>query len=209
LGYIFGKASSKLPKVKINMPLLLAASVLPDVDLLLPFIQHRGPTHSIITITALMIPFFIVYRKKAIPYYAALLSHILIGDFFTGGVELFWPLSNNMFGALNFEVNSLAIAVTELVLFLFTLPLMYKLGDLKDLLVPNDKSWVLIIPLGSIIGPLVSLGRGQENTLPTILVIPSLIYICIFTYSLYAWLKWRPKNKKTRLTSNNTNIPSN
>ena len=191
------------------MPLLFAASVLPDVDLLLPFIQHRGPTHSIITITFLAIPFFVVYRKKATPYYAALLSHILIGDFFTGGIELFWPLSNNMFGALNFEVSSLPIALTELSLFLFTLPLMYKLGDLKDLLKPNDKSWALIIPLGSIIGPLVSLGRGQENTLPTILVIPSLIYIGIFTYSLYAWLKWRPKNNKTTLKSNKNNIPSN
>ena len=191
------------------MPLLFAASVLPDVDLLLPFIQHRGPTHSIITLTLLMIPFFVVYRKKAIPYYAALLSHILIGDFFTGGIELFWPLSNNMFGALNFEVSSLPIALTELSLFLFTLPLMYKLGDLKELLKPNEKSWALIIPLGSIIGPLVSLGRGQENTLPTILVIPSLIYIGIFTYSLYAWLKWRPKNNKTAPKSNKTNIPSN
>jgi hypothetical protein len=83
------------------------------------------------------------------------------------------------------------------------LPLMYKLGDLKDLLKPNNKSWALIISLGSIIGPLivltrvVSLNQIQENTLPALLVIPSLIYICIFTYSLYAWLKWRPKNNRT------------
>ena len=197
------------------MPLLFAASVLPDVDLLLPFIQHRGPTHSIITITFLMIPFFVVYRKKAIPYYAALLSHILIGDFFTGGIELFWPLSNNMFGALNFEVSSLPIALTELSLFLFTLPLMYKLGDLKELLKPNEKSWALIIPLGSIIGPLVTLTRvvsldqGIETALPALLVIPSLIYIGLFIYSLYVWLKWRPLNKKTTLKSSKTNIPSN
>ena len=191
------------------MPLLLAASVLPDADLLLRFIQHRGPTHSIITITFLMIPFFFVYRKKAFPYYAAILSHSLIGDFFTGGVELFWPLSNNTFGALNFEVSSLPIALTELILFLFTVPFMYKLGDLKDLLKPNDKSWALIIPLGAIIGPLVtltrlaSLGRGQENTLPALLVIPSLFYIGMFTYSLYVWLKWKTTNNKTVLKPNN------
>jgi len=91
LGYIFGKTSSKLAKVKVNLPLLLASSVLPDVDLLLRFLTHRGPTHSILTITVLMIPFFVVYRKKTIPYYAAILSHILIGDFFTGGIQLFWP----------------------------------------------------------------------------------------------------------------------
>jgi membrane-bound metal-dependent hydrolase YbcI (DUF457 family) len=185
------------------MPLLFAASVLPDVDLLLRFIQHRGPTHSIIIITSLMIPFFVYYRKKAIPYYAALLSHILIGDFFTGGIELFWPLSNNMFGALNFEVYSLPIALTELILFLFTLSLMYELGDLKDLLKPNDKSWILIIPLGSIIAPLIWLGRGQENTLPTLLVIPSLIYIGMFAYSIYVWLKLRFINNKTTLKQHN------
>ena len=209
MGYIFGKTSSKIAKVKVNLPLLLAASVLPDVDLLLRFLMHRGPTHSIITITVLMIPFFNVYRKKAIPYYAALLSHILIGDFFTGGIQLFWPLSNNMFGALNFSVISMPIVITELVLFLLTVPLMYKLGDLKTLLKPNNKNWALIIPLGAIIGPLVSLGRGQEGALPALLVIPSLIYIGLFIYSLYVWLKWRPKNNKTTLKSNKNNIPSN
>ena len=66
--------------------------------------MHRGPTHSFITITVLMIPFFVVYRKQAIPYFAALLSHIFIGDFFTGGIELFWPLSHDWFGALNYDV---------------------------------------------------------------------------------------------------------
>jgi len=212
LGYIFGKTSSKLAKVKVNLPLLLAASVLPDVDLLLRFIMHRGPTHSFITITVLMIPFFVVYRKQAIPYYAALLTHILIGDFFTGGVQLFWPLSTNMFGALNFNVNSLPIAITELVLFLATLPLMYKLGDLKSLLKPNSYSWALIIPLGAILGPLitltrlVSLGNGQESGLPILLVIPSLFYIGLFTYSLYIWLKWRLRNNKTDLKHNNDQI---
>ena len=191
LGYLFGKASSKLAQVKVNLPLLLAASVLPDLDLLLRFLMHRGPTHSILTITVLMIPFLVVFRKQAIPYYAALLSHILIGDFFTGGIELFWPLSQNWFGALNFQVNSLSIAATELSLFLLTLPLMYKLGDLQTLLKPNNKNWALIIPLGAILGPLLSLGRGQESALPTLLVIPSLFYVFLFAYSLFVWIRAR------------------
>jgi hypothetical protein len=54
-----------------------------------------------------MIPFFIIYRKQAIPYYAAMLSHIFLGDYFTGGIELFWPVSHGWFGALNFDVRSL------------------------------------------------------------------------------------------------------
>ncbi len=191
------------------MPLLFAASVLPDVDLLFRFLTHRGPTHSFITITVLMIPFFVIYRKQAIPYYAAMLSHILIGDFFTGGIELFWPLSHNVFGALNFGVTSMPIAITELILFLLTVPFMYKLGDLKTLLKPNNESWALIIPLGAIIGPLASLGRGQESALPTLLVIPSLFYIGMFTYSLYVWLKWRRINTQAVPKPNNVEIPSN
>jgi len=43
LGYIFGKGTSKLAKVALNLPLLLATSVLPDVDLLFRFLTHRGP----------------------------------------------------------------------------------------------------------------------------------------------------------------------
>jgi len=196
LGYLFGKGSSKLAHVKVNLPLLLAASVLPDVDLLLRFLMHRGPTHSILTITVLMIPFFIVYRKQAIPYFAALLSHILIGDFFTGGIELFWPLSHNWYGALNFEVTSMPIAITELVLFFLALPLMYKLGDLQTLLKPHNNNWALIIPFGSVLGPLLAVGRGQENILPALLIVPSLFYICLFVYSMLVELRaWRNRNK--------------
>ena len=189
LGYLFGKGSSKLAHVKLNLPLLFAASVLPDIDLILRFILHRGPTHSMITITVFMVPFFILYRKQAIPYFAALLSHILVGDFFTGGTQLFWPLSSSNYGALNFKVFSMPIAITELVLFLITLPIMFKLCDLQDLLKPNNKNWALIIPLGAILGPLLSLGRGQENALPILLIIPSLFFIALFIYSLFVWLK--------------------
>lgn len=204
LGYLFGKGASKFAGVKVNLTLLFAASVLPDIDLLLRFLMHRGPTHSIITITALMIPFFILYRKQAIPYSAALLSHVLIGDFFTGGIELFWPLSHNWYGALNFEVTSMPVAITELALFLLTLPLMYKLGDLQTLLKPNDKNWALIIPFGSVLGPLLSLGRGQESSLPILLILPSLFYISLFAYSIFVWLRAKSMQDKDRLRLHDT-----
>jgi membrane-bound metal-dependent hydrolase YbcI (DUF457 family) len=196
LGYLFGKGSSKLAKVKINVPLLLAASVLPDVDLLLRFLMHRGPTHSFIAITVLMIPFFVAYRKQAFPYYAALLSHIFIGDFFTGGIELLWPLSHNWVGALNLATAGVPSVAIELGLFALTLPIIYKLGDLQTLLRFNRQSWALIVPSGAILGPLLSLGRGQENALPILLVIPSLFYLVLFSYSLIVWLKDKPKPGK-------------
>jgi membrane-bound metal-dependent hydrolase YbcI (DUF457 family) len=189
LGYLFGKGSSKLAGVKVNVPLLFAVSVLPDVDLLLRFLMHRGPTHSLVVISVLMVPFFVVYRKKAFPYYVALLSHVLIGDFFTGGVELFWPLSQSWFGALNFEVQSLPSVLVELSLFLVTLPVMYKLGDLQSLLKPHNWNLVLIVPLGSVLGPLLAVGRGQEASLPALLVLPSIFYVGLFVYSMLVELR--------------------
>jgi membrane-bound metal-dependent hydrolase YbcI (DUF457 family) len=163
--------------------------------------MHRGPTHSFIAITVLMIPFFVIYRKQAIPYHAALLSHILIGDFFTGGIELLWPLSHSWFGALTLEVTSLPSVATELALFVLTVPVMYKLGDLQTLLRYNNRSWALTIPLGAILGPLFSVGRGQENSLPLLLVIPSLFYLVLFSFSLIVWLKGKPSTARieTRL----------
>lgn len=179
------------------MPLLFAASVLPDLDLLLSFLMHRGPTHSLITITALMIPFFIIYRKQAIPYYAALLSHIFLGDYFTGGIELLWPASHGWFGALNFEVTSLPSASVELGLFLVTLPIMFKLGDLQVFLKPNNRTWILIISMGATLVPLLTLGRSLENSLPLLLAVPSVFYISLFAYSLFVWLRaWQKVDRK-------------
>jgi membrane-bound metal-dependent hydrolase YbcI (DUF457 family) len=91
IGYLAGKASARILKVQLNMPLMFTASVIPDIDLLPRFLHHRGPTHSLITIIALTVPFLMLYRKTAVPYSVALASHSLIGDFFTGGTQLFWP----------------------------------------------------------------------------------------------------------------------
>jgi len=146
-----------------------------------------------------MIPFFIVYRKQAIPYYAAMLSHIFMGDYFTGGIELFWPVSHGWFGALNFDVTSLPSASVELALFLITIPIMFKLGDLQSLLKPNNRSWALMIPFGATLVPLLSLGRGFENTLPLLLSVPSLFYIILFACSLFIWFGARLRtNEKTQ-----------
>jgi hypothetical protein len=146
-----------------------------------------------------MIPFFIIYRKQAIPYYAAMLSHIFLGDYFTGGTELFWPVSHSWFGALNFNVTSLPIASVELALFIITIPIMFKLGDLQAFLNPNNRNWALIIPFGATLVPLLSLGRGEINTLPTLLVVPSLFYVFLFAYSLFIWLRaWHKTNGKTQ-----------
>lgn len=115
LGYLAGKGTGKLCKTKIIMPLILLAAIIPDTDLVLNYIfpsifVHRGFIHSIAAAIVIMIPFFVIYKKQALPYFAALLSHSLIGDFFSGGAEIFWPLSHEFYGFT-------AIEGTELVHF--------------------------------------------------------------------------------------------
>jgi membrane-bound metal-dependent hydrolase YbcI (DUF457 family) len=102
IAYLLGKGSSKALRTKLNIPILLVLSILPDVDIIYDFINgteiHRGPTHSIVVAALAFIPIFIIYRKKAIPYFLALISHPLLGDFFIGGkLQLFWPLSTNQY----------------------------------------------------------------------------------------------------------------
>ncbi len=102
LAYLLGKASSKPLKVNPNIPVLLVLSILPDIDIafqtLTGSIIHRGPTHSLIVALVIFTPFFILYGKRAVPYFLAFISHFL-GDFFIGGqLQLFWPLSTSNFG---------------------------------------------------------------------------------------------------------------
>jgi membrane-bound metal-dependent hydrolase YbcI (DUF457 family) len=68
IGYLSGRISAKLLATKADIPTLLTLSVIPDVDILFSrFIEHRGPTHSIIAALIVFAPFLAVYRKKAIP----------------------------------------------------------------------------------------------------------------------------------------------
>ena len=183
IGYLTGKASATKLKLQLNMPLLLAVSVIPDIDLLLRFLQHRGPTHSLITIIALTVPFIIIYRKTAVPYFVALASHSLVGDFFTGGTQLFWPLSAEWYGALNIDVNSLTNALLELALFSVSTVVMFKTGDLRK--IAKDKyKMALLLPFGAVLGPMLAVGPGSEVSLPILLVVPSLFYLAIFAYSM-------------------------
>lgn len=195
VGYLIGKGSSKLLKTKISLPLVLMASILPDTDLLLQRINegvfmHRGATHSIITMTVLMIPFFVYYRKKAIPYYAVLLSHSLIGDLFTGGMEMLWPLSNAWFVALDLSVKGIINVSAELTLFFISLAIMYKAKDLQTLMQPNHQNYALIIAGGAALGPLLSTNGGFESMLPLPLVVPSVFWIALFVYSLYIQVRF-------------------
>ena len=193
LGYLTGKGASKLLGVKLNLPLIIVASIIPDVDILLesvfthfgsPLFMHRGSLHSIITFTVLFLPFFIKYRKQAVPYYVALMSHSLLGDLFTGGLEMLWPLSQQWYSVLDVSVRSVTNIVAEMALFAIAVYLMFKLKDLQTLLRPGNHNLVLFIAFGATLGPMLGLSQSFEGSIPAPLIPMSIFWVTLFAYSM-------------------------
>ena len=164
IAYLLGKGSSKALRIKLNIPILLVLSILPDIDIIFDFLTgseiHRGPTHSIIVAALVFIPIFIVYRKKAIPYFLALISHPLIGDFLVGGkLQLFWPLSTGQFGLHEagfpyyISIFSPVNIALELTLFFIATLVLYKTGDWKAFFTSNKTNLVLVIPIATVLLP--------------------------------------------------------
>ena len=85
LCYLSGKATAKLLSVNVNIPLLLVASVISDVDLLIPGLEHRGPSHSLILFCFLFLPTFVLYGKRTMPYFITLAQHSIVSDCLIGG----------------------------------------------------------------------------------------------------------------------------
>ena len=187
LAYLLGKPSAKLLKVNLSIPLLLVLSIIPDIDILFMPQMHRGPTHSIITAVLVFIPFFIVYRQKAVPYFIALISHSLIGDFLVGGrVMLFWPLTRAEFGL--HELGSYYITIEnpvnvafEIILFLAATAIMLKTRDILQFFQNKKSNLVLIIPILTVLLPSVI---SYPLDVPVLLAFPHMFYLVLFSASV-------------------------
>jgi len=116
LGYFSAKIIKNITGYNFNIFIVWFLSVLPDIDLIIPSLLHRGPTHSL---TIILLVFIITYlaKIKLMPYVAAFGSHSLIGDLLTSnvgewgiGVQLFWPFTAEKFSlplemSLNQQLN--------------------------------------------------------------------------------------------------------
>ena len=182
LGYLSGRGSAKLLAKKVNVPLILALSIVPDTDILFrQFIEHRGLTHSIIVLFAVFLPFIAIYRMEAIPYFLAIVSHPLIGDFLVGGpIKLLWPLSMQGFG-LGLPMAGSADTVLEWSTFLLSIIVMLKIMDIGKLFQPRLSNLLLSIPVFTLILPtILSFPLG----VPVWLEPPHLIFMLLFAAAL-------------------------
>ncbi len=184
LGYILGKASGKAFKTSPNVPLLFVLSILPDVDILAEHVSglhellpHRGPLHSVLLWLIVFIPIFALYRKKALPYFIALISHPLIGDYLTGGnLQLFWPLTSQTFGTTT-SITSPQNVAMELVLFISAFALLFVSRDLLALFRRRISNLLLAIPTFTVLLPVF---LSYPLQVPIVLIVPHLIYMAVF-----------------------------
>jgi membrane-bound metal-dependent hydrolase YbcI (DUF457 family) len=182
---LLGKVAAKAVNIRLNLALLFTASVIPDIDLfLISFLDHRGPTHSLFFSFVVLLPFFLRYKKKAIPYFVALLSHSLIGDIYFSGIQLFWPFSSGWIHLLNFTTRSGISVILELTLFVVGIVVMLLNKDFQNLLLSREKRIYWLIPLGVVLVPLFVGSINPDYYLPRLLVIPSLFYIVVFSFSI-------------------------
>lgn len=203
IAYLLGKGSGKLLHVNPNIPLLLVLSILPDIDILYDFFVnpaipvHRGATHSIVIAAIAFIPIFIFYGKKAVPYFLALISHPLIGDFIVGGrVELFWPITNNQYGLHELgyyyiDIFSWVNVALESSLFVIAMLVLYKSGDWKVFLSKDKTNLLLIIPVATVLLP-STIGYPFSQSLiiqQPILAIAHIIYLILFAIAILTTLK--------------------
>ncbi len=190
LGYIFAKTSAKLLKQEINPPLIFVLSLIPDVDILIPGIEHRTITHSIIAFAIVFLPFFAFYKAKTIPYFLALVQHSLVGDFITGGAyrggtQLFWPISSSFYG-LPLSVFSITNIVLEWSSLLVAGGIMLKTKDLQKLLKGQVSHLSLSVPTLTVLLPSF---LHFPLSVPIELLIPHLLYLALFTLSILNFWK--------------------
>ena len=196
IAYLLGKGTSKALRTKLNIPTLLVLSILPDIDILYDVIMgveiHRGPTHSIITAVLVFIPIFLYFGKKTIPYFLALISHPLIGDFIVGGkLQLLWPLSSSQFGlhelgSYYIDIFSPVNLVLEITLWVIASLILYKTGDWKVFFRADKTNLVLIIPIATVLLPSTIGYPFTEPLLNTepIMAIAHLFYLVLFSIAI-------------------------
>jgi membrane-bound metal-dependent hydrolase YbcI (DUF457 family) len=127
-----------------------------------------------------------VYRKKAIPYFIALLSHSLIGDIYSNidGIQLFWPFSSDWFYISRLSNRSVLSIGLELALFTVSTTIMVFNKDFQKSFIHKTSRIYWLVPAGIILGTLL-IGRiNSEYNLPYLLVFPSLFYLALFSLSI-------------------------
>ena len=167
----------------MSIPLIWASSVLPDLDLLIPGINHMGPTHSIIFAIAAFLPLFLYKGKEVTPYFMGYASHTILGDLITNSnVWLLWPLTQRRFEVpLPFLCKHTFSPNLELALFGLFILVFIITKDYASELYSSGTRPLFLIPFIALLVPVVF---GFPLPVPLRLVPPHLVFMAVILLPL-------------------------
>ena len=159
----------------------MTLSLIPDIDILIPFLPHRGPTHTVLALLIISAALF-AYNKKCLPYSASYAAH-LVSDVFTGtcsgNTHILRPITLEWFQhSTILYMGSLLESVVEVSLFLVATLVLVYFKDHQSLLTPSLLNLSLFIPSGAICASLISGIYGAF--LPDLLLITHLVVFIAF-----------------------------
>lgn len=157
LGFAYLATRILTRKPGLNVALILALALIPDVDYVIPFLEHRGPTHSVAVFLALFAA-TLALNRRYVPYSVAYASHI-VADIFTGmgsgGTQLLWPFSTEFFSFQPRLVMGTAMeAYVEVSLLVAAAALLVYTKDYRGLLKPSTLNLSLFITCLGVLGSL-------------------------------------------------------
>jgi hypothetical protein len=159
-------------------------SVIPDIDIVFQHFQlleHRGPTHSVIIAFMIFVPIFTIYRKKAIPYFIALIQHSLVGDYIVGSqTQVLWPLVRGYYGT-GISIQSPTNITLEWTMFLASMIIMLMTKDVLKFFQSHNSNLILAIPTVTVLLPTFA---SIPLEVPIWLILPHLVYLFIFSISI-------------------------
>jgi membrane-bound metal-dependent hydrolase YbcI (DUF457 family) len=157
---------------------------------LAPIFPHRGPLHSFVATLIVFLPVFAVYRKRAVPYFIALVQHALIGDYLTGGrLQLLWPISQQQFG-IEASIRSVQNVVLETILFVVSIAVLLASRDMVKLFQRHYSNLILAIPTFTVLLPTF---LSYPLNVPALLILPHMIYAVLFSVVIFLELSRRLK----------------
>jgi len=148
----------------------------------------------VILFCLVFLPIFAIYKKRAAPYFVAVIQHIMIGDYLIGGdLQLLWPLTTNTYG-FHIGIASLTNIALEWSLFLISITFMIKTKDIFFLFKHHSSNMILAIPVLTVLLPTVT---SFPLHVPLALLIPHIVYLILLTIPiLIDWKAILTKNEK-------------
>jgi hypothetical protein len=191
---------------KLFVPAVLMLGVAPDIDIFLRSfgVVHHTITHSLFFWFVIFAPFFVVFRRNTIPYFAALVQHFAFGDFLVGNVMILWPLSTSLFG-LSIAMPSVLDVALETAGLLLAAGIIFFNGDLRRLLSVDTRNIPMFLPFLALVTsmlffavdwPIIPLvAYIWSRKLLTIIVLEHMILVIFLACSTVQGLRKRLKRE--------------